>query len=183
MDLVYIYGPPATGKFTVATKLADLTGYAVFHNHLSIDCVLPLFEFGTDAFWRLVHEIRLSTIEAAAREDRSLIFTNVYAHPEDLTNAERRFAAVEGVGGRVCLVQLTSALEVLAARVLGDHRASMGKLANVEELDNLLQRYDVFTPIPGRVSLKIDNSDIEPAIAAQIIASHYDLARRQPSAS
>ncbi len=123
MDLVYVYGPPAVGKFTVAARLADLTGYAFFHNHLSIDCALPVFDFGTDAFWRLVHEIRFSTIQAAARENRSLIFTNVYAHPEDVANAEQRFAAVESSGGRVCLVQLTCPLEVLAERVQGDHRA------------------------------------------------------------
>jgi len=43
--LLYIYSPPASGKFTVATTLAELTGFSLFHNHLSVDavrCVLPL---------------------------------------------------------------------------------------------------------------------------------------------
>jgi len=177
MDLVYIYGPPAVGKLTVATELAGLTGYAVFHNHLSIDCALPLFEFGTGAFWRLVADIRDSCIEAAAREDRSLIFTNVYAHPDDLANANRRFAAVEGHGGRVCLVQLTSTVAVLAARVLGEHRAAMGKLADIEQLQELLGSNDLVTPIPGRAGLTIDNSDIDAAATARIIAGHYGLGR------
>jgi hypothetical protein len=177
MDLVYIYGPPAVGKFTVATELAGLTGYAVFHNHLSIDCALPLFEFGTDAFWRLVHQIRDSCIEAAAREDRSLIFTNVYAHPDDLVNAHRRFAAVEETGGRVCLVQLTSPVDVLADRVLGEHRAAMGKIAAVEQLHDVLQRNDLFARIPDRASLTVDNSGISAAAAAKIIAAHYGLGR------
>ncbi len=44
MDLVYLYGPPAVGKLTIATELARRTGFKVFHNHLSIDCVKPVFD-------------------------------------------------------------------------------------------------------------------------------------------
>jgi hypothetical protein len=37
--LLYTYGPPASGKLTVATALAELTGFSLFHNHLSVDAV------------------------------------------------------------------------------------------------------------------------------------------------
>ena len=50
MNLVFIYGPPGVGKLTVAKELAGLTGYKLFHNHLSIDWVLPVFDFGSDPF-------------------------------------------------------------------------------------------------------------------------------------
>ena len=85
MKLIYLYGPPGVGKLSVARELARLTGFRLFHNHLSIDCVLPVFEFGTDAFWRVVYAIRLGVIEEAAKQDIDLIFTNVYAHPSTLT--------------------------------------------------------------------------------------------------
>jgi len=39
MKLVFIYGPPASGKLTVARELATLTGYRLFHNHLIVDAV------------------------------------------------------------------------------------------------------------------------------------------------
>jgi replication-associated recombination protein RarA len=32
-SLVFIYGPPAAGKLTVAEALAMRTGHKVFHNH------------------------------------------------------------------------------------------------------------------------------------------------------
>jgi len=35
MKLVFIYGPPAVGKLTVANALAKVTGFKVFHNHLT----------------------------------------------------------------------------------------------------------------------------------------------------
>ena len=59
MNLVFIYGPPGVGKFTVATELAELTGYKLFHNHQSIDAVRAVFTFGDQPFPRLVHRIRL----------------------------------------------------------------------------------------------------------------------------
>jgi tRNA uridine 5-carbamoylmethylation protein Kti12 len=50
MKLVFIYGPPAAGKLTVATELSRLTGFKLFHNHVSIQFVESLFEYGTRTF-------------------------------------------------------------------------------------------------------------------------------------
>ncbi|CAN5868612.1 hypothetical protein BH24ACI1_BH24ACI1_04510 [soil metagenome] len=47
MKLIFLYGAPAVGKLTVADKIAEQTRYKVFHNHLSIDCIEPIFDFGT----------------------------------------------------------------------------------------------------------------------------------------
>lgn len=68
MKLLLIHGAPATGKLTVSLEIARRTGFRVFHNHLSIDCVKPVFEFGSKAFWRVVRMIRNETIAEASRE-------------------------------------------------------------------------------------------------------------------
>ena len=47
--LVVIVGPPAVGKMAVGTELSALTGLPLFHNHLSIEAVLPVFDFGSPA--------------------------------------------------------------------------------------------------------------------------------------
>lgn len=78
--LIVIFGPPAVGKMTVGYELARLTGLRLFHNHMTIDLVLPFFEFGTPPFGRLVGEFRRRLLEEVAASDLpGLIFTYVWA--------------------------------------------------------------------------------------------------------
>ncbi len=83
MKLVFIYGPPSSGKLTVAKELAELTGFKLFHNHVSIQFVESLFEFGSKPFSRLTDKYRTEMLEEAAKEKVDTIFTFVYGKPED----------------------------------------------------------------------------------------------------
>jgi broad-specificity NMP kinase len=47
MRLIFLYGLPGVGKLTVARELAEFTGFKVFHNHLTVDLVGSVFDFGT----------------------------------------------------------------------------------------------------------------------------------------
>ena len=175
MDAVYLYGPPAVGKWTIANELVSRTGYRLFHNHLSIDCVRPIFDFGTEPFWRQVHAIREGIMAEAARAGRDLVFTTVYAREESDPQTLRRFAAIEDNGGRVCLVQLTCSQEVLEHRVVAQHRVEMSKIASVDQLRQSMAKLDVFAAIPERDSLVIDTSALNVAEAAARIIDHYGL--------
>lgn len=53
MKLILIYGPEASGKLTVAGELAAITGYRVFHNHVSIEVARSVFHLGTEEFAEL----------------------------------------------------------------------------------------------------------------------------------
>jgi tRNA uridine 5-carbamoylmethylation protein Kti12 len=175
MKLVFIYGPPAAGKLTVATELGRITSFAVFDNHLSLDCVLPVFGFGTRSLGKLVEQIRLSVIEEAAREDVDIIFTFVYAHPDDVAYVERICAAVERHGGTVCLVQLTCSKDAQEDRVERPDRARRKKVNSVDMIRALNEQHELFTSVPGRESLGIDTTNLPPAEAAESIALHYGL--------
>lgn len=176
MRLVFIYGPPGVGKLTVAEELARAAGYKLFDNHVSIDCVRPVFDFGTRPFGRLLDRVRLATFEEAAREGVSLVFTFVHANPQDTPFVERVCEAVEPRGGRVCLVRLTCDKNVLERRLPAPGRERRGKIASPDTLRDIAQRYDIFSPVPGRESLSIDNTDLSPAEAAARIVAHYGLA-------
>ncbi|MFF5082541.1 hypothetical protein ACFY36_36320 [Actinoplanes sp. NPDC000266] len=65
-DLLFVVGPPAVGKMTVANEIAARTGWRVFHNHLAVEPVLRFFEFGTPPFARLVDGFRMSVLEEVA---------------------------------------------------------------------------------------------------------------------
>jgi predicted kinase len=177
MNLVFIYGPPGVGKFTVATELAELTGYKLFHNHQSIDAVRPVFTFGDEPFARLVHRIRLIVLEEAAREGVNVIFTFVYASKVDDQTVAAFCEVVERHGGQVQFVRLTCASDVLEHRVQRQSRSQMGKLTDIELVRELHASHDLLSPVHGRESVAIDNSDISPRAAAQRIASHYGIAR------
>ena len=76
MRLIFIYGLPATGKLTVARELTLITGYPLFHNHLVVDLLWSLFEFGSKPFVELREEIWLSIFRQAAENHLpGLIFT------------------------------------------------------------------------------------------------------------
>jgi cytidylate kinase len=53
VDLVFLHGPAASGKLTVARALGDRVGFPVFHNHLVVDVLTTVFPFGSEPFVRL----------------------------------------------------------------------------------------------------------------------------------
>ena len=56
ITLVIIFGPPAVGKMAVGMELARLTGYKLFHNHMTADAVMPVFPFESPSYTKLVLE-------------------------------------------------------------------------------------------------------------------------------
>ena len=69
MDLIYLHGAPASGKLTIARQLEARLGCGVFHNHLTIEVAKAFFPFDTPPFWRMVAEVRLATLRAAAHQE------------------------------------------------------------------------------------------------------------------
>src|SRR5262245_57197679 len=95
MDLVFLHGPPAVGKLTVARELARLTGFRLFHNHLTVDAVTAVFDFGTEPFITLREHIWLTVFAEAARHDVSLVFTFT---PERTVRPSFVSATLESIG-------------------------------------------------------------------------------------
>jgi hypothetical protein len=146
--LLYLYGPPASGKLTVATHLAELTGFSLFHNHLSVDAVSCVLPFGGKPFTEVLHRLRLDVFQTAAQAGISLIFTNnsAWGGPD----ARCRFAAfataaervVEEQGGQTAFVKLTAPLAVLEERVGQESRRRLGKLVDTARLRELVTGLD-----------------------------------------
>ncbi len=118
MQLVFIYGPSAAGKLTVARELAKKTGFRVFHNHLVVDILLALFDFGSPPFVDLRESVWLQVRVRAAQEQLSgLIFTFA---PERTVRPEfiaTIVTAVENVGANVLFVRLTCPEEEIERRL------------------------------------------------------------------
>jgi hypothetical protein len=175
MKLLFIYGSPAVGKFTVANEVAKITGYKLFHNHLSMDCVKPVFEFGTPSYVKLVRIIRREVITEAAQQNVNLIFTFCYAKEVDDRQVKEITNIVETRGGKVCFVLLKAEKSELEKRVIEESRHRMGKAKSVKVLQYYLDTYELFTPVPHRESLVIDNTNLSPREVALRIVEHYKL--------
>lgn len=176
MKLLILYGAPAAGKLTIATEIARRTGLKVFHNHVSIDCVKPVFEFGTPPFLRLIETIRFATIAEAAREGVDLIHTFVYALGEDDEHFRKLIASAEDNGGEVHLVLLKCEPDELKKRIGNESRLKIGKLADADSVDRSLGKYELRAPFPDRESLVIDTTDVSAETAAQTVIDHFALA-------
>ena len=172
--LIFLYGPPAVGKLTVARAVAArLSGFRVLHNHVTADPVAEVLPFGTAAFWAAVERFREDLVESAAREGINLVYTFVFA-PGDEPHVERIVAGYESVGGSVTFVQLVAPPEELLRRVGETGRKSHGKITDAASLQQVLRDHDVFASIPGVDSRRIDVAATSAEDAADSIVEHLD---------
>jgi shikimate kinase len=177
MRLVFLYGPPAAGKLTVGRELATLTGYRLFHNHLTFDLAREIFAIGSEPFQRLVDDLRLHVFTFAAQNGvPGLIFTFVYGSGIDDPFVRRTMSEMEASGAEVCFVQATCPIDELLSRVEDESRREYHKLASPEDLSALLESHDVLSPIPFVASFSVDTTRLTPVEAARAIAEHFRLA-------
>lgn len=173
MKLIIIYGPPAAGKHTVGNVIAERTGFKLFHNHVTIDCAKPVFEFGTPAFWRIVAKLRFDVIAEAAREGVDLIHTFCYEFGADDEHFAGLISAAEENGGEVHLVLLLCDDEERRRRIGNESRVRIGKLTDPESIGR--KQINLTTPLPGRETLVIDTTQSPPEVTAAQIVRYFGL--------
>ena len=178
MKLIIIHGPPAAGKLTVGTEIARRTGYKLFHNHISIDCVKSVFEFGTPGFWRAVATVRFEIIAEAARENIDLIHTFCYEFGADDEHFEKLISSAEDNGGEVHLVLLRCDDSERKNRIANESRVKIGKLTDPGRFDR--PPIELSTPLPGRTTLIIDTTNTPAEAAAEKIIQSFGLEQQSP---
>lgn len=171
MRLIFLHGAPAVGKLTVASELAALTGFRLFHNHLTVDLVSSLFPFGSEPFIILREQIWLAAFAQAAQQNVSLIFT---FNPEATVRHRFIQEAIDLVGsegGKIIFAELTCD-EVELERRIGDaSRKEFGKLASVEQYRSLKQAGAFHFPkLPNGIFL--DTANQSPADTARLIGEY-----------
>jgi hypothetical protein len=147
----------------------------VFHNHLTIDCTEPVFEFGTEGFWQINAVLRCEVVAEAARQDIDLVHTFVYAKGQDDDYFRELIAAAEDNGGEVHLVLLRCSNDERKRRIVDESRVRLRKLTDAGSVDTSQERNDLLSPLPGRETLIIDNTDLSADQSAQRIVEHIGL--------
>ena len=144
MRNIIIIGPPASGKLTIATAVANAKGYFLFDNHRSIDATTFLRANQSVQFKGLRDVIRKSVMQAAARTDIPIIFTMKYGHPIDdrilgehidaMTTREPPF-----------VVQLHCSRQDAMKRCQDSSRVNTSKVKDPRQLEELHKKYDMET--------------------------------------
>jgi hypothetical protein len=176
MKLIFIYGMPATGKLTVAQELATITGYKLFHNHLVVDLLLTVFEFGSPQFVALREEFWLSIFEQACHSGlRGLIFTFAPEATVRSNFIEKLISTVTDAGGEVDFIELTCPLPELKRRMGSLSRLQYKKLTSVPLFEQLHREGSFDAAYMPQPKLSIDTSLVQPARAVLQIARALDL--------
>ena len=182
MKLMLLYGPPAVGKLTIAKEIARLTGFKVFHSHLTVNLVEAIFPRGTPSRSTLLWDIRYAVFAAAAQAHiDGLIFTMVYGRNREQSIA-RCVEVVEPFGGEVCLVHVHCPVETLRQRVVREDRKQHDKITSVALLNEFLSTLEPHAPFAAATrwdSLSLNTDVLRPIEAAQQVIAYYHLPTAQ----
>ena len=183
--LVFVVGPPAVGKTTVGRALERITGFPLFHAHMTIELVLPFFDFGTDPFNRLVGSFRRQMFEeVAASALPGLVYTGMWAfdNPDDQRYVEEVIRRFDSEGGRTVFVELWADLETRLARNRTEPRlSSKPSKRDIAASDaRLLKAHEQFQlnsegDFPFAEHLWVDNTHLDPKEVAERAIARFSL--------
>lgn len=171
MKLIFLHGLPGVGKLTVARELETLTGFRVFHNHLTVDLVQSVFEFGSQPFIDLREKIWLEVFSRAVEAKLDgLIFTFVFERTVGSSFIASVRRAVESNGGEVHFVELQCSPSVLEGRITDPSRHGFGKLTSLE-LFRQLREAGAFDDSGAPADrLVVNTTEVSAREAARLIA-------------
>lgn len=176
MLLVFLHGPPASGKYTIGRELAARTGCELYHNHLVVDEVLAHHEFGTPEFVAARDHAWRTHLGAAAQEsNRRLIFTFNPENSVPQAFIDWLFHEVPARGGHLHSVALRLSEEAIEARLASEQRRGFRKLTD-HTLYRQLRDTGAFTrPRIPRTDLVLDSEHASALDSAARIARHFHL--------
>ena len=186
MNLIIICGPPASGKMTVGQELQKLTGFKLFHNHMSLELVNKFFDFGTEHFNELDRTIRFSIFETIAKSDiMGLIFTIVWAFDleEDEAYVNEIIKVFEKRNPRVSIVELDCDVEERRRRNKTENRLKhKASKRDLDFSDKLLLKEDTLYRMNSNPDefkhkniLQIENTNMTAAAVAESVKNHFGL--------
>tara|TARA_Y100000310_G_C20600006_1_gene772513 strand:+ start:929 stop:1459 length:531 start_codon:yes stop_codon:yes gene_type:complete len=176
MKFIFIYGPPAVGKLTIAKELSKLTNYKIVHGHLVNDLIASIFSHGTKQFLKYNHKTRLMLFDLACKEKvNGLIFTFGYHNDNDPQRAKDIERVIKKNKGKIYFVKLTADKKILEERTITSDRKKFGKIKTKKLIREVLKNKNYFKKMDFKPTLEIDNSKLSAKNVAKKIKSHYKI--------
>lgn len=186
MKLLIIFGPQAVGKMTVGHELEKITWLKLFHNHMTIELVAPLFWYGSKApiGQSLVEEFRTRIFEEFAKsENEGMIFTYIWAFnlKWDWNFIEKISNIFKKEWAEIYFVELEANIDERIKRNKTPHRLEhKATKRNIERSENELKETIKThrlnsTPweIKNKNYMKVDNTNLEASDVAKMIVKKF----------
>ena len=183
MKLLFLIGDAAVGKMTVGQELAKITDLRLFHNHMTIEPVIEIFgQFRGSTIQRL-REVIFE--DFAASGCYGMIFTIMWAFDmqSDWDYVDHVSDIFKRHNAEIYYAELVASQEVRLQRNITENRLKHKPSKRDIEASNqrLLMDDDNHRCVSndGEITfenyIKIDNTDLPPEIAAQIIKERFSL--------
>jgi chloramphenicol 3-O-phosphotransferase len=171
MHLLFLHGPPASGKLTIARELAAFTGYPLFHNHLVVDAALAVYPFGTPGFIALRDRLWRAVFDQFRADPQlpRLIFT---FNPESSVPQkfiDDLFAQFSTAPHHLHSIALTCPEAEIERRLNAPSRHEHRKLTDAALYRSLRDQGVFNQPHIPRTDLSIDTALVSPADTARQI--------------
>ncbi|WP_434557148.1 hypothetical protein RBB75_07355 [Tunturibacter empetritectus] len=148
-----------------------MTGYKLFHNHLTVDLLLSVFDFGSPGFVALREEIWLSVFDQASLSHLpALIFTFAPEPTVRHSFLQNALNTISQRGGNVEFVELVCPLSELKKRLNSPSRLQYRKLTSETLFDQIHAAGGFEGSFLPKPQLSIDTSLCTPLQAAAKIA-------------
>lgn len=184
-NLIIVCGPQAVGKMTVAESIRDKLKYNLMINHDSIEVSNKVFGFDTPAQKEFNGIFREKVFEIAIKHNVDLIFTYVCAfemqtEKDYLTTLANQFTSS---GGNFYFIELSADISVRLHRNETLHRmerkpskrdVEWSKADLLRDAENHRLNSEA-GEVWFKNHIKIDNSDLSPDEAADIVINKFGL--------
>lgn len=183
MKFICIIGPQAVGKMTVGHALAKKTDDKLFHNHMTIDLLEPLFGF-SQATMTLSESFRKQIFEQfITSNENGLIFTFMWAFNQqsDWEFIEDIYKLFTNNHIDVYFIELEASVDTRLQRNKTEHRLhhkptkrniEQSEAHLIQSLKNYrLQSHPGEIPYPNYV--RINNEEMDPDTVANLICDHF----------
>jgi hypothetical protein len=186
MIFIVITGPQAVGKMTVGFELAKLLDLKVFHNHMTIEPVVKLFEYHTKEAQYLNSLFRREIFNQMAKSNQNgFIFTYVWDFNDihDHNYVNNIFSLFEQNYAKTYLVELESDINIrLSRNVTALRLEEKPTKRNTDwsnnELIESMNKYRMNSN-PGELNynnyFRLNNSNLSPQEAAIEIVKFFEL--------
>ena len=176
---LFIIGAPASGKMTIGQELSRLTDATLFYNHQAIDFALEIYQDYTEEMWEFVRGMTFSFLGASARNQRSVILTDVidFSNQYQLMYLKQIQDLLGDYHQEILFVELETSLEERMRRNRTENRLKYKPLKRyfevsereILETDKTNQLNSQKQPSGLHHYLKIDNTNLSAEKVAKQI--------------